>query len=134
MTLTLSLIIEILGALLLIAGGLFAVIGSFGLLRLKNSMQRLHAPTKATTLGIATALIAVAIHIWTEQDRIALREVLVAVFFFVTAPISALFLSKAHIFRSYSKATLPPTGTGADWATLATDPVEPAANDAAAKS
>lgn len=134
MSLTPSLIVEILGALLLTAGGFFAVIGSFGLLRLKDSMQRLHAPTKATTLGIATALVAVAIHIWTEQDRIALREVLVAVFFFVTAPISALFLSKAHIFRSYSKETLPPTGTGAEWATLSSDPETPPPSDAAAKS
>lgn len=125
MTFTPFLIIEIIGALLLIAGGILALIGSYGLLRLKDPMQRLHAPTKATTLGIATALLAVAIHIWAEQERIALREVLVALFFFVTAPISALFLSKAHIFRTLKKDALPPSSTGSEWATLSKDDPEP---------
>ncbi|MDQ2065984.1 Na+/H+ antiporter subunit G [Xinfangfangia sp. CPCC 101601] len=119
-------IIEIIAAALLVAGGLFAVIGSLGLLRLKQSMQRLHAPTKATTLGIGSALVAVAVHIWLNEDRLALRELAVALFFFLTAPLSALFLSKAHLFRSEDAAKLPPTGTKAGWATLSEDnPAEP---------
>ena len=39
-------------ALLLLAGGVFCLLGSLALLRFGDFMQRLHGPTKATTLGI----------------------------------------------------------------------------------
>lgn len=42
----------------LLIGGVFGLVGGIGLLRLKNTMQRLHAPTKATTLGVGGCLIA----------------------------------------------------------------------------
>lgn len=113
---------EIAVAVLLVAGGLFGLIGSFGLLRLKDRMQRLHAPAKATTLGVGTALVAVAFHVWLAEDRFAFREILVAVFFFATAPLSALFLAKVHLFRDIPRESLPPTGTGSTWATLTPDP------------
>lgn len=113
---------EIIVALLLVAGGLFGLIGSFGLLRLKDRMQRLHAPTKATTLGVGAALVAVAFHVWLAEGRLALREVLVAVFFFCTAPLSALFLAKVHLFRDIPRNSLPPPGTGSDWAGFTPDP------------
>ncbi len=112
---------EIAVAVLLVAGGLFGLIGSYGLLRLKDRMQRLHAPTKATTLGVGTALAAVAFHVWLAEGRFAFREILVAVFFFATAPLSALFLAKVHLFRDIPRDSLPPTGTGSDWAGLAPD-------------
>jgi hypothetical protein len=52
-------------------GGLFGLIGSFGLMRLKDRMQRLHAPTKATTVGVGTALIGLAFEVWLNQGRLA---------------------------------------------------------------
>lgn len=122
-----TLLAEIATAALLIAGGLFALIGSFGLLRLALPMQRLHAPAKATTIGTGTALVALACQIWLTEDRLALRELLVALFFFVTAPLSALFLAKAHLFHTLRREDLPPTGTKADWATLAEAPTRDAA-------
>ncbi len=45
-------IAEIIIAVLLVGGGLFGLIGSWGLLRLKDPLQRLHAPTKSTTIGL----------------------------------------------------------------------------------
>ena len=113
---------EIVVALLLVAGGLFGLIGSFGLLRLKDRMQRLHAPTKATTLGVGAALVAAAFHVWLAEERLALREILVALFFFCTAPLSALFLAKVHLFRDIPRDSLPPPGTGSDWAGFTPDP------------
>jgi multicomponent K+:H+ antiporter subunit G len=112
---------EIVVAALLVMGGLFGLVGSFGLLRLKDRMQRLHAPTKATTLGVGTALVGLAFEVWLNQGRLAWREVLVALFFFATAPLSALFLAKAHLHRSVPRAALPPAGTEADWATFTPD-------------
>lgn len=121
------LLAEIVTAALLITGGLFAVIGSFGLLRLAEPMQRLHAPAKATTIGAGTALIALACQIWLTEDRLALREILVALFFFVTAPLSALFLAKAHLFGTLRPEDLPPTGSESGWATHTEGPARDAA-------
>ena len=38
--------------------GVFGLVGSYGLLKLRDPMQRLHAPTKATTVGVGAVLIA----------------------------------------------------------------------------
>ncbi len=113
--------LEIIVAALLVIGGLFGVIGSFGLLRLKDRMQRLHAPTKATTLGVGTALIALAFHVVFVLGQPAWREILVAIFFFATAPLSALYLAKAHLHRSVPRDTIPSSGTKSDWATFTPD-------------
>ena len=129
-----SQIAEILTACLLVLGGLFGLIGSFGLLRLKQPMQRLHAPTKATTIGTGTALLAVAVHLWLVEDRLALREVLVALFFFVTAPLSAMFLARAHMFLTLKREDLPPPLTGKDWACLSPDPAPDMQEQAPAKT
>lgn len=76
---------------LLIIGGLFGLIGSFGLLKLRQPMQRLHAPTKATTLGLGATLIAATIQLS------AGAHLLIAAFLFVTAPLTALYLARAHL-------------------------------------
>jgi multicomponent K+:H+ antiporter subunit G len=101
-------------AALLIIGGLFGLIGSFGLLKLRDPMQRLHAPTKATTLGVGATLIATALSLYCQTGAAAWQGVMVAVFLFLTAPLSALYLAKTHLHRS--KPSLPPTGTAAQWA------------------
>ena len=49
-------------AAVLVIGGVFGLIGSFGLLKLNDPMKRLHAPTKASTIGVGTALIASSIY------------------------------------------------------------------------
>ncbi|WP_309665846.1 Na+/H+ antiporter subunit G [Tabrizicola sp.] len=109
---------EILVAALLVLGGVFGLVGSYGLLKLRDPMQRLHAPTKATTIGVGAALIASALDLLLVGQGITWQEVLVAVFLFLTAPLSALFLAKTHIFRTINRADLPDPGTGTPWATL----------------
>ncbi len=109
---------EILIAGLLVLGGLFGLIGSYGLLKLKDPMQRLHAPTKATTIGVGAALIASALDLLLLGKGITWQEILVAVFLFMTAPLSALYLAKTHLLRTVDRSTLPKTGTDRPWATL----------------
>lgn len=105
---------EILISALLIIGGSFGLIGSFGLLKLRDPMQRLHAPTKATTVGVGAALIAAALATAWQTGTVSWQGVLVATFLFLTAPLSGLMLAKAH--RHLSRPDLPPTGTNAPWA------------------
>ena len=105
-------IAEIAVSVLLVGGGLFGLVGSWGLLRLQDPMQRLHAPTKASTIGVGTTLIASDLDLVLTTGHIAWEEVLVAVFLFVTAPLSALMI--ARVMRA-ELAAMPATAgqTGA---------------------
>lgn len=105
-------------AALLVLGGVFGLIGSFGLLKLADPMQRLHAPTKATTIGVGAALIASALDLLLLGQGITWQGILVAVFLFLTAPLSALYLAKTHLLRTINRKDLPKTGAGGDWATF----------------
>ena len=61
-------LVEIVVCVFLAIGGLFGLVGSFGLLKLQDTMQRLHAPTKATTLGIGGVLIASMLYFLLIKD------------------------------------------------------------------
>ena len=109
---------------LLVGGGLFALIGSYGLIRLPRPMQRLHAPTKATTNGVGAALAVSALD-RLGQGQVSWQELLIALFLLLTAPVSALFLAKTLILRDEADANLPRSPTGQPWATLAPPPQDP---------
>lgn len=108
---------EILISALLVIGGIFAVIGSFGLLKLRDTMQRLHAPTKATTIGVGSALIASMAYFFVFEGKISWHELLITLFLFLTAPITATFIAKAQMHSALREEDMPPTGVGTDWAT-----------------
>lgn len=82
---------------LLAAGAFFALVGSVGLLRLSDFLRRLHGPTKASTLGVGSILIAAMLHRFATTGEIGLRELLITLFVFLTAPISAHLLAKAAL-------------------------------------
>lgn len=117
---------ELLVALLILAGSFFLLVGSWGLLKLPDLMTRLHAPTKATTLGIGSVLIASMIHFVTFGD-LSIHELLITLFLFLTAPVTAHMIAKAHLHRDRTASErLPPAASGCGWATLDdTVPAEP---------
>jgi len=91
----------------LVVGGFFALVGSIGLVRLPDSLMRLHAPTKATTLGVGGVLAASLLY-FLGSGRFVVHELLIVLFLFVTAPVSALMLARAAIrLRLSSRARLP---------------------------
>lgn len=99
--------IEVLISFSLVAGGLFALVGAIGLVRLPDLLMRLHAPTKATTLGVGGALVASMLY-FVGSGRLIVHELLITAFLFVTAPVSALMLAKAALYlRLPSRAPLP---------------------------
>jgi len=114
-------IAELVISLLLVIAGVFGLIGSIGLLKLRQPMQRLHAPTKATTVGVGAALLASILYAAMVLDEPSWQEVLIMVFLFITSPITANFLAKAHLHRTVPPDSLPPTGTDSPWATLDTE-------------
>jgi multicomponent K+:H+ antiporter subunit G len=88
---------DLLLSLLILVGALFTFIGSLGLVRLPDFYTRLHGPTKATTLGVGSLLVASALYFSTRGAGISLHEVLVTLFLFITAPVSAHLLSRAAL-------------------------------------
>lgn len=120
-------IAEYLIAGLLVMAGIFGIVGSFGLVRLPDTMARLHAPTKATTLGVGGVLIASMIYFWVYDDILSWQELLITMFLFLTAPITANFIAKAHLHLNRESETLPKAESGQEWATFtpADRPVEP---------
>ena len=86
--------IDVLAAVLVVVGVVFALIGSLGLAKLSDFLKRLHGPTKASTLGVGCVLIASMLY-FAGTGRPALHELLITLFVFLTAPVSAHLLVKA---------------------------------------
>jgi len=107
---------EIIVVFFLVVAGLFGLVGSFGLIKLPDPMTRLHAPTKATTLGVGGVLIASMLITLFSEGRLSFHELLITLFLLLTAPITANFIAKTHIHRHIAPGDLPPTGTDTPWA------------------
>jgi multicomponent K+:H+ antiporter subunit G len=94
-------------ALLLVVGAGFALVGSYGLAKLSDFFMRLHGPSKATTLGVGCVLIASALW-FTLHGQWFWHELLITVFLFITAPVSAHLLVKAAMrLKPGSRPALP---------------------------
>jgi len=90
-------LLEYLLGILLIIGTFFVLIGAFGLVKLSDFFKRLHAPTKASTLGVGCVLLgSVGYHLFLGEDPQP-RELLITAFLFITAPISAHMMAKAAL-------------------------------------
>lgn len=119
-------IAEILIAALLVIGGIFGVVGGFGLVKLPDPMTRLHAPTKAATLGVGSILCASVLWFAFFSEHDSWHELLIILFIFLTAPVTGLMIAKAHIHRSWQWNELPSPAPDGNWATCAPDKAEPA--------
>ncbi|MCO7244778.1 MULTISPECIES: Na+/H+ antiporter subunit G [unclassified Halomonas] len=92
-----SLWVEAFISLLLITGGAFVFVGSLGMAHLRDFYMRLHGPTKATTLGIGCMLVASMAYFWSIDGRPDIQELLITLFLFITAPVSAHLLAKTGL-------------------------------------
>lgn len=105
-------------SMLVVVGGFFLLVGSLGLARLPELMGRLHAPTKATTLGIGCALLASVVY-FVIDGSFSVHEVLITFFLFLTAPVTAHFISKAYLHQHRTQiGALPETGRDCGWSTF----------------
>ena len=103
-----ALALEAVISLLILAGAFFTLAGSIGLARFPYFFLRLHGPTKATTLGVGSLLIASALHFSSHGEQIRFQEVLIMLFLFITAPVSAHLMAKAALHvRVASRPALP---------------------------
>ncbi|MEF1230595.1 monovalent cation/H(+) antiporter subunit G, partial [Vibrio fortis] len=84
---------NIIVGVLLCLGTLFTLIASLGILRMPDLYTRMHAATKAGTVGLASLLLAVAIAI--PDITVISRVIGTMLFIFITAPVAAHLLGKA---------------------------------------
>lgn len=124
-----QMIAEILVAAMLVVGGFFGLVGSYGLVKLPDPMTRLHGPTKATTLGVGGVIIAALIYFAAFTDHFSLHELLISLFLFLTAPITGLMIAKANIHTRNRPDELPDPGHGEVWATFGDSGVDDEADD-----
>ena len=98
--------IEWLAAALIVISAFFILVGALGLARLPDFFIRLHAPTKASTLGLGGVLI-VSILLGLVNGRAGIAELLITLFVFITAPVSANLMAQAGLhLKLPSKAPL----------------------------
>lgn len=94
-------------ALLIVVGTFFLAVGTIGILRFPDVYNRMHATSKAATLGAAGVFLAGTVH-YGPQDA-GLISLIGIIFLFLTAPTGAHMIS-----RSAQKMGVPFYGD-ADW-------------------
>lgn len=96
MTLT---ILQYLAGTLMVLGALFSLLAAVGLLRLPDIYLRMHAASKAGTMGAGLLFAAVACV--ALDSAVILRALAGFVFLLLTAPVGAHLLARAAYFAGY---------------------------------
>lgn len=92
----------------IVVGVFFVFVSSLGVFRLPDFYLRIHAPTKAATLGLICLLVAVALNL---PDRTVVTKAVLAVLFLgLTAPVGGHLLARA----AYRNGVRPDETTGID--------------------
>ena len=81
-------------AILIVVGALFTLVAAVGVLRLPDVLIRMHASTKAGTLGCGLILLALAIGSGGDTGTIA-RALAAFIFLLLTAPVAAHMIGRA---------------------------------------
>lgn len=89
--------VDYLTGILMLMGGIFCLLASVGIVRLPDALTRMHAATKAGTLG--TGLLVIAEALYYRQLGISLRAITVVVLVLLTAPVAAHLIGRAF-YRS----------------------------------
>lgn len=86
-------ILEVIGTISMVAGTLFVFVAGLGVLRLPDVPMRMHASTKAGTLGVA--LISLAMVCFFPTLSIFARAGVLVLFLLLTAPVAAHMIARA---------------------------------------
>lgn len=84
-------LLDLLGALVLLAGAVFLFLGGLGLFRMPDIYTRIQAGTKATTLGMLLVLLGAAM----IAPGSAVKLLLIMLFVMFTNPLSSQVLARA---------------------------------------
>ncbi|WP_068081398.1 monovalent cation/H(+) antiporter subunit G [Polycladidibacter stylochi] len=85
--------IDIIVGLMIVAGACFSCAAGLGLVRLNDVYMRMHAASKAGTLGSGVLLLALGFY--ASDWSVLTRALAGVVFFLLTAPVSAHLIARA---------------------------------------
>lgn len=86
-------ILQALAGLLLVGGGVFCVIAAVGVVRLPDAIMRMHASSKAGTVGCGLVLLAVAL-VFPDVGTVT-RALAAIAFLLVSTPIASHMIGRA---------------------------------------
>jgi multicomponent K+:H+ antiporter subunit G len=109
---TLPLWVTIPGTILLALAGLTTLIGTLGLLRLRDFFQRMHGPSMTNTVASGAALIASMLVSSALAGRPIVHELLIALFVGMSAPVTAIMLLQAALYRNKARYSSDVTADG----------------------
>jgi multicomponent K+:H+ antiporter subunit G len=98
---------EIVVAVLVLAGALLVFLGSLGLLTLQTFYERVHPPTMGTTLGTGLVIIGSMVFFTVTGSRPVLHEMLIAVFMTLSTPVTYMLLVRAALHRDQAEGEDP---------------------------
>jgi multicomponent K+:H+ antiporter subunit G len=100
---TLPLWVTIPGTFLLVIAGVVTLIGSFGLLRLPDFFSRMHGTSMTNTVGVGATLVASMLVRSALAGRPILHELLITLFVSMSAPVTAIMLLQAALYRNKAR-------------------------------
>ena len=91
--------LETIIAVLAVLGAIFVLLGTIAMLKLPDFYTRLHGPTKATTLGLGALVLMSVLFFNGIMQQLSLQQLLIALFLFISAPITAHMLIKVAMHQ-----------------------------------
>jgi len=92
-----SVIIDIVSWVCMVAGGIFCVIGALGLVRMPDFYTRMHAAGITDTLGAGLVLFGLVLQ--AGLTLIAVKLLMIGLLLFFTSPTATHALAKAALIR-----------------------------------
>ncbi|MDQ2678351.1 MAG: monovalent cation/H(+) antiporter subunit G [Actinomycetota bacterium] len=117
------------GELLALLGTALVLIAGIGVLRFDDSLSRLHALTKASTLGVVLVFVGAAVALGRANDRTSL--LLAALIQLVTSPIAASLIARSTYLDAVEDADHGPEADDTDGASNDGASNDSATNDSA---
>lgn len=85
--------IDVISMFLLVVGCLFFLISAIGVIKFPDSFSRMHAASKASSLGMGLILLSAVLHF--ESWSATLKAGFAILFIFLTTPVAAHILGRA---------------------------------------
>jgi multicomponent Na+:H+ antiporter subunit G len=92
-----SVAIDIASWALLVAGGLFSIVGAVGMLRMPDFYTRVHAASLTDTLGVGCVLLGLILQ--SGSILVAVKLVIIGLLIFFTSPAATHALCRAALGR-----------------------------------
>jgi multicomponent Na+:H+ antiporter subunit G len=84
---------DVIASVLMVSGAFFCLVAGVGIIRLKDVFARMHAATKAGTLGLA--LICIAVMVQADTWLQVVEALFVFLFMIASAPVGAHLIGRA---------------------------------------